>query len=166
MAVARVRSSFLKTGTRDKHSGQHDVSYFDSAFIAKFYLDEPESDEVRALAERLGRVCCNVFGRLEVASVFHRKWREAAFGEAALKELGAQFDEDCAAGLWTWLPISPDLIEVASTAIVRLPKTTFLRSADTLHLVSAREHGIKEIYSTDRHLIAAAKHFGVKAMGV
>jgi uncharacterized protein len=142
------------------------VSYFDSAYIAKFYLDEPESDAVRALAERLGRVCCNVLGRLEVASVFHRKWREHAFGDAAYKELGAQFDDDCAAGIWIWLPISSGLIEAASKAAQRLPKTTFLRSADALHIVSAREHGLKEIYSNDRHLLGAAKHLNVKAMSV
>jgi uncharacterized protein len=142
------------------------VSYFDSAYIAKFYLDEPESDAVRALAERLGRVCCNVLGRLEVASVFHRKWREAVFSDAAYKELSAQFDEDCSAGIWTWLPISPGLIDAACKVIQRLPKSTFVRSADALHIVSAREHGLKEIYSNDRHLLAAAKHLNVKAMSV
>ena len=49
------------------------MSYFDSAYIAKFYVDEPESDTVRRLAETLGRV--------EVAGVFHGKWREDAFTE-------------------------------------------------------------------------------------
>ena len=142
------------------------MSYFDSAYIAKFYLDDPESDAVRALAESLGRVCCNALGRLEVASVFHRKWCEGAFGDSASKELSAPFDDDCAAGLWTWLPISPALIDVASKAIAKLPKTTFLRSADLLHIVSAREHGFKEIYSNDRHLLAAAKHFGVNGKSV
>ena len=142
------------------------MGYFDSAFIAKFYLDEPESDAVRALAERLGRVCCNVFGRLEVASVFHRKLREGAFGEAAYRELSAQFDDDCAANVWTWLPITSVLIDTARATIQRLPKTTFLRSADALHIVSAREHGIGEIYSNDRHLLAAAKYFHVKAMNL
>jgi hypothetical protein len=114
------------------------VSYFDSAFVAKFHLDEPEGDAVRALAESLGRVCRNVLGRLEVPSVFHRKWREGAFGDAAYRELSAQFDDDCVAGLWTWLPISPALIEAASKAIQRLPKTTFLRSADALHITDER----------------------------
>ncbi len=142
------------------------MTYFDSAYLAKYYLDEPESDAVRALAERLGRVCCSAFGRLEVASVFHRKWREGAFGEAAYRELRAQLDDDCAAQLWTWLPVSAALIEAASKALQRLPKTTFLRSADALHLVSAQEHGLREIYSNDRHLLAAARHFHVKALSV
>ena len=142
------------------------MSYFDSAFIAKFYLDEPESSAVRALAETLGRVYCSVFGRLEVSSVFHRKWREGAFGDSAFKEIGAQFEDDCLAGLWNWLPISPALIEAAVAATTRLPKTTFLRSADALHIVSAREHDLKIVYSNDHHLLAAAKHLDIKAIGV
>jgi uncharacterized protein len=138
------------------------VSYFDSAYVAKYYLDEPESDAVRALAENLGRVCCSVFGRLEVSSVFHRKWREGAYSESAYKEICAQFDDDCVAGLWTWLPISPNLIEVVSKSIERLPKSIFLRSADVLHIVSARENGLKEIYSNDRQLLAASKLLHVR----
>ena len=51
------------------------MSYFDSAYIAKFYVDEPESDAVRHLAETLARVHCCALGRIEVAGVFHRKWR-------------------------------------------------------------------------------------------
>jgi uncharacterized protein len=142
------------------------MSYFDSAYIAKFYLDEPDSDAVRALAESLGGVCCSTFGQLEVASVFHRKWREGIFSDAAYKELTAQFDDDCAAGLWTWLPVSPALIDAACKAMPKLPKTTFLRSADLLHIVSAREHGLKIIYSNDRHLRSAAKFLHVKAKSV
>lgn len=138
------------------------MSYFDSAYVAKFYLDEPESEAVRALAENLGRVCCSVFGQIEVSSVFHRKWREGAFSESAYKEVCAQFDDDCAAGLWTWLPISPNLIDVVNKSIRQLPKTTFLRSADALHIVCARENGLNAIYSNDRQLLAAAKLLHVK----
>jgi predicted nucleic acid-binding protein len=135
------------------------VSYFDSAFIAKFYLDEPQSDAVRKLAEHLGRVHCAVFGRLEVAAVFHRKWREGEFSERAFREVSDQFTDDCAAGLWTWLPVTDDLIAAAAAAIRTLPKAVFLRSADALHLVCAREHGFGEIYTNDRQMLGAAGHF-------
>ena len=50
--------------------------YFDSAYIARFYLSEPESGRGRALAERQGNVCCSAIGRVETAQVFHRKLRE------------------------------------------------------------------------------------------
>ena len=140
------------------------MSYFDSAFIAKFYLDEPGSEAIRSLAESLGEIHCLVIGRLEVASAFHRKWRENAFSDTAFREISDQFSDDCTAGLWQWLPLAVALADAAAGAIRRLPKMVFLRSADALHLTCAREHGFREIYSNDRHVLAAARHFRLKGV--
>jgi uncharacterized protein len=140
------------------------VSYFDSAYIAKFYLDEPESDAVRQLAESLGRVHCSALGRIEVTSVFHRKWREGAFTEHEFREVSAQFAEDCAAGLWAWLSVTDSLIETTAEAVRSLGRNIAIRSADALHLVSAREHGLRRVYTNDRHMQLAAEAFGVEAV--
>ncbi len=140
------------------------VSYFDSAYIAKFYVDEPESDAVRRLAEALGRVHCSALGRVEVTSVFHRKWREGAFTESQFREVSAQFTDDCAAGLWTWISITDKLIADTAESIRTLGKTTTIRSADALHLVCARAHGLRRVYTNDRHMLLAAAMFGVEAV--
>jgi predicted nucleic acid-binding protein len=142
------------------------VSYFDSAYIAKFYLDEPESEEVRQLAESLGEVRCAVIGQIEVAAVFHRKFREGAFDAGILREVTAQFDDDCDQGLWIWLPVTPELASRTAATFPRLPRSVFLRAADALHLVCAREHGLREIYTNDRHMSAAARHFRLKATSI
>ncbi len=142
------------------------MSYFDSAYIAKFYLDEPDSEAVRRLAESLGQVQCAVIGQLEVAAVFHRKLREGAFDEAAFREIMAQFTDDCVQGLWTWLPVSTALVARAAAAFGRLPRSVFLRAADALHLVCAQEHGLREIYTNDRHMSSGARHFRLKPLAV
>jgi hypothetical protein len=142
------------------------VSYFDSSYIAKFYLDEPESDAVRRLAESLGQVRCVVIGQIEVAAVFHRKLREGAFTAAAFREVMGQFDDDCGLGLWTWLPLTPTLTAKTAKAFTGLPRSLFLRAADALHLLCAQEHGVAEIYTNDRHMTAAARHFRLKPMTV
>ena len=142
------------------------MSYFDSAYIAKFYLDEPESEAVRRLAERLGQVRCAVIGRVEVAAVFHRKLREGAFDAGAFREVMGQFDDDCGQDLWTWLPLTTALAAKTATVFARLPRPVFLRAADALHLISAQEHGLPEIYTNDRHMSAAARHFRLKPMTV
>jgi hypothetical protein len=117
------------------------VSYFDSPYIAKFYLDEPESDAVRRLAETLGQVRCAVIGRAEVAAVFHRKLREGAFDSRVFREVMAQFDDDCVQDLWTWIPVTSTLAARTATVFAHLPRPVFLRAADALHLVCAQEHG-------------------------
>ena len=142
------------------------MSYFDSAYIAKFYVDEPESDAVRRLAETLVRVHCCAFGRIEVAGVFHRKWREGAFSEREFREVSAQFTDDCAAGLWIWLPVTDRLIVDAAGSLRTLSKRITIRSADALHLVCAREHGLRRVYTNDRHMLRAAPAFGVAAIGI
>ena len=142
------------------------MSYFDSAYIAKFYLEEPDSDAVCRLAESLGRVHCVAIGRVEVASAFHRKLREGALGDTSFRAVTAQFARDCAHSVWTWIPVTSHLIEVTTRAIEGLPKAIFLRSADALHLACAREHGLRDVYTNDRHMIAAAPHFRVSAIAV
>jgi predicted nucleic acid-binding protein len=137
--------------------------YFDSAYIAKFYLAEPESERVRMAAEIEGSVACSMLGRVEICAVFHRKLREKAFDAKAFRAIMAQFDADLEASLWTWLPLSEGVIDVVAKRFQRLPATTFLRSADALHLATAAENGFHEIFSNDRHLLAAASHFGLRA---
>ena len=142
------------------------MSYFDAAYIAKFYLDEPESEAVRRLAESLGQVQCAAIGQIEVAAVFHRKLREGTFDASTFREVMAQFDDDCSQRLWTWLPFTAALATKTATAFAKLPRPVFLRAADALHLISAQEHGLTEIYTNDRHMLAAARHFRLKAMTV
>jgi predicted nucleic acid-binding protein len=136
--------------------------YFDSAYIAKFYLSEPESDRVRALAVREGKVCCSAIGRVETAQVFHRKLREGRATRAESAALFAQFDADCASGLWTWLPLTDDLIDAAVRRFRELSPKVPIRSADAMHLVSAREHGFDAVYSNDGRVLAAAAECGIR----
>jgi len=142
------------------------LSYFDSAYIAKFYVDETESEAVRRLAETLGRVHCCALGRIEVAGVFHRKWREGAFTEREFREVSSQFVDDCAAGLWTWLSVTDALIATSVESVRASSKRITIRSADALHLVCARENGLQQVYTNDRHMLLAAPAFGIKGMSL
>ena len=140
--------------------------YFDAAYLAKFYLDEPDSARVRTLAEGAGEVASCLHGRVEVLIAFHRKLREGALPPKHFAALCEQFAADCESAIWRWLPISAKLIAHLSDRIPRLRASVFLRSADALHLASAEEQGFKEIYSSDRHLLAAASHFGLRGLSV
>lgn len=142
------------------------MTYFDAAYIAKFYLDEPDSDAVRALAEEVGEVACCLHGRIEVLTVFHRKLREEAFSRTAFDALCDQFDADCVASVWEWLPVSSALVSGLADRIRQLSREVFIRAADALHLASASEQGFREIFSNDKHLLAAASHFGLRGVKI
>ena len=140
--------------------------YFDSAYIAKFYLTEPDSARVKSLAEAEGQVCCSTIGRVETAQVFHRKLREGQINNAGALALFDQFDADCAIGLWTWLPLTDDLIAEAAAAFRRLGPKLMLRTADAIHLTSARQHGLKTVYTNDRRMLDAAGEFKLSGKSV
>jgi predicted nucleic acid-binding protein len=137
--------------------------YFDAAFVAKFYLQEPESESVRALAEDSAGVASLVIGRLETQLVFSRKLREGALTPDGREILVAQFQLDCEDGLWRWLPVTDELVAAAQEATWRLPAEVFVRSLDALHLTCASRQGFERIYSNDKNLVRAAPHFGLQA---
>ena len=140
--------------------------YCDTAYLLKYYVDEPGSKEVRSLIDEQIGVGSLSLGRLELAAAFHRKLREAQIDRAAYKSVIAQFEKDQASGIWTWFDSTQILIEKASKKFAALSSKTFLRASDALHLICAKEHGFREIYSNDKRLLAAAKHFGLKGRNV
>ncbi len=138
--------------------------YFDSCYLAKLYLMEADSGRVRAHAEASGGLACCATGRGEVVATFHRHIREKRLTLREFRLLAAQAEADLDAGLWTALPVTSSLVEAQVRRMATLPANVFLRAADALHLACAAEAGLHEVYSSDRHLIAAAPHFGLRAV--
>ncbi len=140
--------------------------YFDACYIAKFYLAEPDSGRVIAFAQKQLQVSCLLTGKAEVVAVFHRKLREGIVDEAGFHLLCDQFESDCASGLWCWHSLDEALVLRATHFFRSLPSKTFLRAADALHLTSAAEEGFTTLYSSDRHMSAAAPEFGLQAVAL
>ena len=101
-----------------------------------------------------------------MTSIFHRKWRESAFTEREFNEVSAQFADDCAARSWAWLSITDILISTTAESVRSLSKRVTIRSADALHLVCAGAHGLRRVYTNDRHMLMAASAFGIEAMTI
>ena len=139
-------------------------AYFDAALVAKFYLNEPGRDEVRRLARASGVVMSSGITLTEVSAAFHRKWREGSVTAAVFKALQGQFVHDVNAGLWKLAHPTEALLRDVQAAFARLGRSIFVRSLDAIHLVTARAEGFERVYSNDRHLLAAAKHFGLEGV--
>lgn len=139
--------------------------YCDSAYLLKFYIREPGSDEVRALFEENDIASC-AHARLEIVAAIHRKWREGLITKTMFQQIVEQFQSDTKSDSWTWYSIDESLLASTEAAYRTLSPTVFLRASDALHLACAKEHGFREIYSNDARLLAAAKHFGIKGRNV
>ena len=86
----------------------------------------------------------------------HRKLREGFLTPEDHAEVALQFRDDCEAGLWRWLPMGDALAAAAAEKLRTLPASVFIRGADALHLLCAAENGFTEVFSHDRHFLAAA----------
>jgi predicted nucleic acid-binding protein len=138
--------------------------YFDSALIATFYLNEPDRNLVRQVARSAGAVVSSGVAVVEVSAAFHRKLREAAIEVRVLRALQGQFAHDLDTGLWRLVGPTEAVLREAQAAFTRLDKSIFVRSLDALHLVTARSEKFDRIYSNDRHVLAAARSFGLQGV--
>jgi predicted nucleic acid-binding protein len=140
--------------------------YFDSAYIVKCYLHEPGSKEVRGLAEAGEAVASCELARVEFSAAVHRHAREKDITEKQAGAIFQRFRRDIREGYWTFYPMTSQLLEECGKAFETLPRHLFLRTADALHILCARNQGFKVLYTNDVHLRAAAPTFGLKAIDV
>lgn len=139
-------------------------AYFDSALIAKFYLNEPGREAIRSLARSAGAIVSSGIAVTEISAAFHRKFREGAVNQRTFKALQGQFKHDLDTGLWRLIGPSEVLIEEARALFATLSRKVFLRSLDGLHLVTAKSEGFSHIYSNDRHLLSACLSVGLRGI--
>lgn len=140
--------------------------YFDSNYILKCYLPEKDAHLVRALAAQPVPKCCSSWGRVEVVTALHRKFREGSLTRSTLKSIWTRFEADEASGVWTWLSFDQAVQKAVAETCLKLDATVFIRAGDAVHLATAALHGFSEIYSHDRHLLKAAPQFGLKGEDV
>jgi predicted nucleic acid-binding protein len=141
--------------------------YLDSSYLAKLYIHEHGSQEVeRWLDSRPEQVVCCLHGRLEVFAALKRQQREQRLKESQMRAATRRLETEEKAGIFRWLPIDALLMSSACLRMQKLSPAIFLRAADALHLACAADAGLKEIYSHDRHLLAAAPHFGLRGLDV
>ncbi len=135
--------------------------YLDSAYIAKCYLNEPDAKSVRTLvAGRLG-LTSSAWCLAEMACIFQRHVREGSLTRAQGMRLRKLFQGDATSGIWNLVPVSGSVLEEVGHRIARLRPDVYLRAGDAVHLVTAKEAGFHEVWTNDRHMLAAAAHFGL-----
>lgn len=138
--------------------------FFDTTYLVRLYLDENGSTAVRALAD--SPIASSWHAQAELLCAFHRAFREGRLDAEGYQAQRRQFFCDQSASLFIWLPISGVTLDQLDRTLVKAKATNFLRAADALHLACASEHGFTEVYSNDRHFLAAAPLFGMKGINI
>jgi len=140
--------------------------YLDSAYIAKYYVSETDSALVRSLLAKAKSLVSSAWCLAEVTCVFHRHAREGRLSLPESHELTRAFLRHVDTGSWTLIPVTERMRRQVALLVNAAPRNLYLRSGDALHLVTAQDLGEPEIWTNDRHLLAAAPHFGLAGRSV
>jgi predicted nucleic acid-binding protein len=140
--------------------------YFDSTYVAKCYLNDPDSDRVHELVRQPVELYSSALCIPEVSCAIHRRYREHLLSRKQAQQLFAAFRAHVEGGTWSLVPISEGLLWDVHEALRRLNSKVFLRSGDAIQLVSAQRSGFGEIWTNDRHMLEAAPHFRLRGRTV
>ena len=135
--------------------------YLDSCYIAKFYLNEPDSPRVREAISGASTLLSSMWAIGEVTCAFHRHLRDGTLSAYQYGELMAAFLDHTRDGIWTFIPVTERLLRKTANLVNSLPPSTYIRTADALHLTTVLDLGEREIWTSDRHVLSAAVHFGL-----
>lgn len=140
--------------------------YFDTAYVAKCYINEPDSEAVRKLVQTSSGMYTSIWSVAEMGCVFQRQIREFKMPKSEAALARNFFLADLQDGVWSVLPISERFLFRVELLINTLPPSLYLRAGDAIHLVSAQEAGFTEIWSNDRRVLQAAPSFGLTGKSV
>jgi predicted nucleic acid-binding protein len=140
--------------------------YFDTAYIAKCYINEEGGEKVRILAREADSLCSSAWAIAEFSCVVQRRIREGFINKKQGAHIRSLFLDELRNEGWILFPITETLLYRIETITSTLPAHVYLRAGDALHLATASQAGFTEIWTNDRHLLAAAPHFGLMGRSV
>jgi len=140
--------------------------YLDSAYIAKFYVNESDSKAVRQLIGGADTLVSSAWVMGEVSCVLHRHMRENKLSQRQFRELLDAFVRHVGEDVWTLLPVTYRTLQKVAALVRAAPADVYLRAGDAVHLAAAMGAEEHEIWTNDRHLLHAAEHFGLSGRSV
>lgn len=140
--------------------------YFDTSYLVRLYLEDNGFEAVRKLAAEAPALASAWHAQAETIAALHRAHREGRFNAEQYLLALNQFKEEQHSSHFLWCALTDKVQARLERAFQSAPPSIFLRSADALHLACAAEHGFKEVYSNDRHFLAAAPYFGLKGINL
>jgi uncharacterized protein len=139
--------------------------YFDTSFLTPLLKQEPTSQAVTNLVDRLpaGQIAISTWTHVEFCSMLAREVRLDTFDAATAEVIAGRLQAVTEASLTVWLPDNADY-ELARTYLLR--HETNLRGPDALHLAIAANRRTSAIYTLDRSMLAGGTVLGLPMRGL
>ena len=118
------------------------------------------------MARQADGLCSSAICIAEMACLAHRKVRKHPANRLDAEIRQNLFLDDLNSGVITPVPVTERLLRRVETAARALPDACYLRTCDALHLVTAAGLGLVEVWTNDRHMLAAKPHFGLLGRSV
>jgi predicted nucleic acid-binding protein len=135
--------------------------YVDTSALAKWYLNEPQSEEFEAFISNEPDAVISRLTIVEFRCLIARRRRTNDITAAHESRIAEVFAADLASAVLTVHSIQDEDFGKATTLIGELRKQS-LRTLDALHLAVARRLDIKLVATADRVMSAACKELGIK----
>lgn len=140
--------------------------YFDTAYVLKCFLNEPNAHLVRELAQRDGCVVSCAHGRVEFWSGIHRHIREGRLSQTDAAQVLLDLESEEQNGGIVWLPLDVRVQRRSCELLQAHGAIQPLRAGDAMHLGAALTHGFAEVHTNDAHMLQAAALAGLRAVNI
>lgn len=135
------------------------IVYLDTSALAKWYLNEPGSEDFAAYVHHLDLAVISSLVRTEMRSLLARRRRMGELDAGLESVLYAAFEDDIACGHLQHYPVEDARFDEAANLIARYPELP-LRTLDALHIAVVRHYRIDAIATADSVMADAAASMG------
>ena len=137
-----------------------EIIYFDTSALAKWYLNEPRSDDVEEYIQENGPVAISDLTVIEMRYLLARRRRERDIDSRTEIKIFATFQEDIRQRFLICHPLPSDITVGAINLLSVLPDVP-LRTLDALHLVVVKEIQADTLATADKIMASGAKAMGL-----
>ena len=134
--------------------------YLDTSALAKWYLNEPFSEEFEAFIRAQPSAAISRLTVVEFRCLLARRRRAGELTKAVELRVFASFEDDVRAGFLQVHPIVDEHLIAALGLIARLGRFP-LRTLDALHLAVAQGIHVRRLATADKTMAAAGRAIGL-----
>ncbi len=134
--------------------------YLDTSALAKWYLNEPFSEQFEAFIRKQSSAAVSRLTTVEFRCLLARRRRAGEITKSVESRVYASFEQDVGAGFLQVHPVADEHLIAALRLIARLGRHP-LRTLDALHLAIAQGIHCRRLATADRTMADAGKAIGL-----